>query len=227
VAAARLTASDLRATLRRVTLPRLLVSLRRVVPIACVLLAASACSSGLPAAAEPRTPGTTRPSAAPPAAPDPEADRAPTPFTAAQIRDASKAGRSFEFVVEKPDAPPFRERMVFVLVSPERATIAIDVLDPEGKRAAEPQLSESTWNELRLHASFLRQTTTIAEERNDTPAGSFDCKRYTVVEQTPEGELRRVLWFAKDLPGPPIEVRVELRGELVSDTTLLRYSPGD
>jgi hypothetical protein len=218
---AQLTASDPRARLPGVK------PLGRALAVGLSLLGAAACTGTLPAADAPRPLPSARPTSAVSAPPDPEAGRAPTPFTAAQLRDASKAGRTFEFVVEKPDAPPFRTRMIFVLVSPERATIATSALDPEGKPAGQPELSDSTWDELRRHASFPKESTTIAEERNDTPAGSFDCQRYTVIEQTPDGELRRVLWFAKELPGPPVEIRVELRGELVSETTLLRYSPGE
>jgi hypothetical protein len=158
--------------------------------------------------------------------PDPEADRTPTPYTADQIRQASHEGRSYEYLVERPDRPAVRRRIVFVAVSDELATISSSELDPEGKQQVAGELEQATWDELRRHASFPKATATIDEDRSETPVAVFECLRYTVVEQTPEGTTRRVLWFAKSMPGPPVETLVERNGETVERATLLRYEPG-
>jgi len=116
--------------------------------------------------------------------------------------------------------------MVFVVVSDEAATISSEMLDADGKSMAPAELETATWNELRMHASFPKASTTIADERSDTPEGSFECKRYIVTEHTPDGEKISTFWFAHDRPGPPVEMRIELRGETVSTTTLLRLTDG-
>jgi hypothetical protein len=180
-------------------------------------------------------PATTR-STVPPAPPpsrtddaplDPDAGRAPTPYTAAQIRSASKAGRTYEFLIERPGELPIRNRVVFVIVTEDRATIASQLIDPHGEKIGEPELTETTWDELRRHGSFAIEATTITDDQTETPVGSFDCKRYVVVEQGPAGEQRRIFWFANDLPGAPVEAHLEQGGEVVSRTTLLRYEPGE
>ena len=182
---------------------------------------------GAAATAQPPVPPSPPPSSATADTTDPDAGRAPTPYTAGQIRGASKAGRTYEFLIERPGELPIRKRVVFVIVTAERATIASQLIDPHGKKIGEPELTESTWDELRRHASFAVEATTITDDRTETPVGSFDCKRYVVVEQSPEGEQRQTFWFANDLPGAPVEAHLEQGGEVVSRMTLLRYDPGE
>jgi hypothetical protein len=162
----------------------------------------------------------------PPPAPDPEANRVPTPYTTAQIRGASPEGRSYEFLVERPDRPAVRRKLVFIAVSDERATISSSELDPTGQKQVAGEMLDQTWEELRMHASFPKAVTTVDEDRSETPVGVFDCLRYTIVEQTPEGPARTVLWFAKELPGPPVETLLERGGQTIERTMLLRYEPG-
>ena len=183
------------------------------------------CAGAEPPPVVPATP-LAAPSATPTGQPDPDAGRAPTPYTVAQLRTATRPGRSYEFLVEQPGQPPVRRRMIFVLVSDERVTLATEQFGPDGTLAAPAELSEASWDELRRHASYPKETTRIEDDRTETPAGQFDCWRYTVVEQTPDGEVRTMLWFAKNLPGPPVETNVERGGEIVSRTSLLRYAAG-
>ena len=174
--------------------------------------------------------GDTRPTAsataitseAPP--PDPDEGRAKTPYTREQIRDATPEGRSLTFVMESPDKPPVQKRFRFLASDDERTTIITELLDSNGKTIGTPENVSSTWEELRRHASFPKESTTIEDATAETPAGSFAAWRYIVVEASDEGTKRTVAYFAKDLPGPPVDLAVEMNGQLVMTMTLIHYS---
>ena len=157
---------------------------------------------------------------------DPDGPNAPTPYTAKQIRSATHVGRSLTFVIETPDKPPVKQRFRFVDVDDERATIATEVLDEKDNVQGQPEMKISTWEELRKHASYPKTATTISAAVVETPAGSFPCKRYTVVEISAGSETRTVACFANELPGPPIEMTKEKDGKLVMSMTLLKHDPG-
>ena len=151
---------------------------------------------------------------------------APTPYTAQQIRDATHVGRTYEFLIERPDGPAARRRMVFVAVTRERATVESVMIDDKGKISGEPKRTDSTWEELRDHAKYPKAATTIATATATTPAGTFPCHRYMVVEAGEGGVTRTVALFADELPGPPVELRKEVAGRLAITMTLLRHDPG-
>ncbi len=181
-------------------------------------MALAACTPG----AEPQLPKPETPrgsATAPEAAPDPNA---PTPYTAAQIREGCPLGRTIVFVIETPDRPPVKKRMVFVDVDDERATVRSEVLDEKDKVVGQPEMKISTWEELRKHALFPREVTTVSQAVAETPAGSFSCTRYTVIEKSAAGESKLTLCFAKELPGPPVEMTEEKDGKLVMSMTLLK-----
>lgn len=161
-------------------------------------------------------------SEAPP--PDPDEGRAKTPYTKEQIRDATPEGRSLTFVMESPDKPPVQKRFRFLASDDERTTIITELLDSNGKTVGDPENVSSTWEELRKHASFPKEATTIEEVTAETPAGSFASWRYTVLETTDEGTKRTVAYFAKELPGPPVDLSVEMNGQLLMTMTLIHYS---
>ncbi len=188
--------------------------------VACLTL--TACGPVPPKAVDPRPTATA--SATEPPPPDPDAGRAKTPYTKEQIRDATPEGRRMTFVMESPDKPPVQKRFRFLAVDDERATIITELLDQNGKTIGTPENASSTWEELRRHASFPIEATTIEEATAETPAGSFASWRYTVVEKTEEGTKRTVAYFAKDLPGPPVDLTVETNGQLVMTMSLLDFS---
>lgn len=160
------------------------------------------------------------------AAVDPDAANAPFPYTAAQIREASKPGRVITFLVEKPGKPAFKQRFRFAAADAEAATIAAEVVDDSGKVIGEPDVKISTWEQLRRHATYPKATTSITEVDAETLAGPYKCKRYTATETTPEGLKKTVACFANDLPGPPIELTIELDGKLVMTMALVKNEPG-
>jgi hypothetical protein len=55
------------------------------------------------------------------------------------------------------------------------------------------------------------------------PAGSFPCKRYTVID----GAKKKTMCFANELPGPPVEMTIEEDGKLLLSMELIKNVPGE
>lgn len=150
-----------------------------------------------------------------PSAPPPQANEAgmyPTPFTADQIRDATKAGRTYKYKIETAGQPTGERVMTFVKVDATGADLVTDGGAP----------THVTWEELRQHAEFPKPVVTTREEKTTTPAGTFDCVVYIV--QSP-GE-NRTFYFAKSLPGAPVLFFTEKDGKRVMTSTLIDHKPG-
>lgn len=158
----------------------------------------------------------------PPAAPLPE-ENAPTPFTAAQIRGATSAGRTYDFLIEASGKPPVHHVIEFLDVNDQSASFQTTNRTGEGKDLAPARETRARWDELRQHALFPRAATTIHEERITVPAGTFDCLVYVV--QGKDGEVNG-FDFARNLPGPPVLFFTEQNGVRVMTSRLVRYEAG-
>ena len=79
-----------------------------------------------------------------------------------------------------------------------------------------------SWEDLRLHASFPAEATTITEETITTDLGTFDCLRYDVAR----GEAVDRFWFAMDLPGMPILSERVVGDRAVSRSTVVGNDVG-
>jgi hypothetical protein len=145
----------------------------------------------------------------PPASPT----MAPTPFTAAQIRAATKAGRTYRYKVEMTDKPASERTLTFVSVDAEGAMLAT---------TGEPD-KRVTWEELRKHAEFPMPIVMTREESITTPAGRFDCIVYVVLG---EGGEATTFYFAKTLPGAPVMFFVAREGRRVMTSTLIEHRAG-
>jgi hypothetical protein len=148
-------------------------------------------------------------------------DHAPTPFSAAEIRDGCPNGRTIKHRIEmagKPDT--FR---VFTFINGDRQSTSFQsmTLDMAGKQVEEKQTARAKWEELRTHASFPQAMTQISTESYTTPAGTFDCWLYVVtLEKEGKKDVKR-FWFAKSLPGPPICFEQTVNGKQVFRMTLV------
>lgn len=183
-----------------------------------LVISVSACGA---VAGAPVAPGRD----APPAKPNPTEpvdDTAPTPFTADELRGACLPGRTITFVVEEPGIAPVQRRIRFIAVDDERATTFSETIGMDQKLVGAPETSVSTWEELRRHASFPKATTVISDSTANTPAGDFPCRKYVVTD----GNKKTTLCFARELPGPPVEMMVENGGALVRSMVLLKNEPG-
>ena len=164
----------------------------------------------------------SQPAPASQAAAAPAPDIATPPFTAEQIRDATRTGRTYEFKLEAAGQPAQIHRITFVEVTAETATAEAIDLDAAGQPLGEPQRGTSTWAELVGHAAYPRASTAISDETVEVPAGRFPCMLYTVVE----GAQTKRTYFAKELPGAPVLMIVEQGGQVLQTLTLLKHSPG-
>ncbi len=148
-------------------------------------------------------------------------DHLPTPFTAAEIRDASGAGRTLRFRIERSGSDPVTRVTRFVGGDAEIAEQESWLESPRGAALGEPERSRSTWLELQEHASFPAGRTIRVEEELTIPAGTFACFRY---DRTDDDATWR-FWFARDLPGHPVRFEQTVDGQVVFSSTLLENVP--
>jgi len=167
--------------------------------------------------AAPEVETRARPADAPAEAPAAEPATAPTPFTAAQIRDGCPTGRWSVYRYTTPEGVT-RRRMTFVQTDANVAWFDVVALDEDDEPIGEIEGGDATWEELRQHAAYPVPATTISDATLETPAGTFETRLYTVVDE--EAGTTTRAWFAPSLPGPPVRHRVERDGELVSDMIL-------
>lgn len=142
---------------------------------------------------------------------------APTPFTADEIRDGCPAGRTIRLRVDVPGETSFLRVSRFVECDEVGATLERFRLSLDGSPLGEPDIGRVTWSALQSHASFAAEVTTIEPERIESAMGALDCLRYTVRD----GDDDEVFWFAKDLPGMPIQYLTRTNGRVVATVSVV------
>jgi hypothetical protein len=148
-----------------------------------------------------------------------EPGHAPTPFTADEIRAATEVGKEIWRRVETAGEQPFQLVSRYVECDDDGAALERFRLSLEGSPLGEPEVIRATWLDLQGHASFPAEATTIESERIETAIGELDCLRYTVRDGTTDD----VFWFAKDLPGMPIQQLTRVGGQVVTTVSVLEY----
>jgi hypothetical protein len=143
--------------------------------------------------------------------------QAPTPFTAAEIRDRCPVGKTSRVTVETAGEAPYQRLTRYVECDDSGATIERSTLAPDGSLLGETERDRVTWLDLQSHASFPAAETTIEADRIESPLGDVDCLRYTVRD----GETERVLWFATDYPGMPVRFLTRTGGAVVTTVTVI------
>ena len=129
-------------------------------------------------------------------------DRAPTPYTAAEIRGACGKGRTTKWRMVTPKGE-FISVHRFISADAKGARWQSLLVRADGVQQDSKELT-GTWDELQSHASYPAADTRITAGRTDVPAGEYDCWIYEVEEK---GSVT-TYWFAKDLPGPPIRIEI-------------------
>lgn len=188
------------------------------------LTLAGALGAGCPRASGPA-------SARPPAENRVRDGHAPTPFDAEQIREACPPGHFRLYRVEVPGRPKLYRVLRFGQRTEEVTTFISRQLDADGHPFGEQRRTRARWEALQAHASFPESRTTIRPTRHTTPAGTFDCWLYEVRERRDgrRGHRRhrvRRYWFAKPLPGPPIQLDQRVGGKLTFRMVLVAYGKG-
>lgn len=146
-------------------------------------------------------------------APPPAPEHLPLPFTADQICAEWVEGFSLVMRSRTPEGES-RSRWTVVAADGESVEIEFAALDAEGVAVGEPARQPSTCAELRDHALFPAATASRLETSRDTPLGRLDGWLYLVRQE--DGEVNE-LFFAKDLPGAPVESRTLAGDEVLEE----------
>ncbi len=155
--------------------------------------------------------------------PDVRSDPAPLPYTADELQEATRVGRTYTFLVEAKDNAPKIQRFEFTSVDGLGASVRTSS-GPSVSSLATEYEKVSTWGELANHGMHYRPWTTIEEESIELPAGTFKVKHYTI--HTADGVPKLHMWYAVDVPGPPIKLQDSKRGEVFYTMILQSFEPG-
>jgi hypothetical protein len=137
----------------------------------------------------------------------------PAPFTAEQIRDATKEGRTYRYKVEVPNQPTKEYALTFRKVDTSGAELFNGGDNP--KRIG--------WLSLQQQSEFPKDKVSTRAEKLKTPAGKFECMVYEVAGEDGESFT---YYFARRLPGAPVFFYVERNGKRLRTTTLVEHIPG-
>ncbi len=148
--------------------------------------------------------------------------KAPAPFTAEMIRDATPEGRTYVMEVLG-EGISQRVHVRFSDVSESGATTHVTPLGEDGKPAGETARERTTWNKMESHSTFPADQTTITEAKITVPAGTFRCWVYRVTD--PKHDATLTMWFAVDVPGPPIKHDVVTGAGERLTTTIVAIDP--
>lgn len=139
---------------------------------------------------------------------------APRPFTAEEIRQNNPPGTELLFRIEELNEPTKMRVVRFVSDDGERAFLETTTIDEAGQQSGLPETSSHAWTELRDHATFSAELTTMSETTVDVRGGSFEVWLYTVedVDRTEGFPYITRYYFAPSAPGPPVLLEVERDG---------------
>ena len=158
--------------------------------------------------------------------PPPDANRmqpghAPTPYSADQIRAACAEGAFREYETTERNVTQ-RMRMVFRAEQDGQAYVETELLAQDGTVMTTLPGQPTPWTTLQGHASFPEQATVITPCSHQTQAGTFDAWTYVV---TGTDGAETIFVFARDLPGPPLDMTRRISFEEVSRMELVDYGP--
>ncbi|MCP5045976.1 MAG: hypothetical protein GY940_02320 [bacterium] len=149
-------------------------------------------------------------------------DHAPTPFSAAKIRDACNDGRMIKSLQEIPGKADTFSMVLFLKGDNETSHFKASTLDVNGKLTGQGHTAKVKWKDLQAHASFPASGTRISSESKTTPAGTFDCWLYVVTTKKNNNTEITKYWFAKSMPGPPVYLEQMLDGKIVFKLTMVK-----
>ncbi|MHC9046325.1 hypothetical protein ACYX8G_17200 [Microbacterium saperdae] len=143
----------------------------------------------------------------------------PTPFTAAEIREATGRGKTILLRVEQPDGSRGERVNRFRETDAEGATLDRWAADAPEAVAS----SRVTWAELQGHAAFPAAHTTVTDVSLETPLGVLECRRYDTSE-APDAPVES-FWFSLAHPGMPVRYEVPVHGGVLRTTVLSVTQP--
>lgn len=147
-------------------------------------------------------------------------DPPPPPFTAAQIREATPAGRLIRFQMQIPGQPDTWRQMHFIEVSESTGTFTSGPVTADGDPVKPPTTATAAWSELRQHGQ-RPVGTTVTPVTLETALGTLACRLY----ETRTDDTVERMWFADDLPGPPVRIEAYAKGALISAMVMILNTP--
>lgn len=144
------------------------------------------------------------------------AGHTPYPYTADQIAGSWVTGLVLTWAITGEDGQVMHQRWEVGETDDEGVTITYFDTDADGAVLGEGDSASNTWLELRNHASFPAERTTVEAVTLQTPFGEHPAKRYTVAPSE-EGGPTKVYWFGDDTPGAPLLHQVRVGEELVME----------
>ncbi len=176
-----------------------------------------------PGAAPAGVPAETVAAEEPPA--QPESVLLPVPFTAEEIRDEWIEGLTLVLRTRTPGGETW-ERWTVVAADADGADIEFSPVDAEGNAAGEARVERSSWTELRDHASYPVDVASREQVSRDTALGQLAGWLYRVRDEATGSETE--LFFASQLPGAPVEMRMSKDGTVAMELTQVeRHKPAD
>jgi hypothetical protein len=151
---------------------------------------------------------------------------APTPYTAAAIRDENPPGTRLVFRLEQPGQPVVLRVIDFVGGDATQAALEFSMLTERGEPLGDVDRSQVAWAELRDHAAFPAARTHRTRSTATVPAGRFDVWQYTVESEEGGAPVTTRYSFALDRPGPPVLLVQETSGQEVLRMALVEDSRG-
>lgn len=142
------------------------------------------------------------------------------PFSADQIRMGTPDGHTLDIVTTREGEVVDRRRTVYFDPDETSVSMRLAPLNEAGVVVGEAMAARTTWADLREHAVFPAETTTVTPDTIETPLGTFDCARYDVAS----GETTLAFWFAAAHPGMPIRTATLSDGVEVEVTTVVAVS---
>ena len=146
-------------------------------------------------------------------------DHAPTPFTSKEIAKVCSTGLELKYKIEEQGKPPVYQITWFTNSDFKGSDFEVTTTDLDGNVLEEKQ-AHATWQALQSHASFPEKDCVITLETLKLDCGKFNCWLYTVKGKDSVSRL----WFARNLPGPPILYEQFRNGKLTFRMTLIRNS---
>jgi hypothetical protein len=142
----------------------------------------------------------------------------PTPFSAAEIRDATVDGMTLLLRTTSHRGSVQYRRTTFVACDREGALRSFAPADAGGREVSEPEQAYSTWAELQGHAVFGETQAKRTQETRETALGTLDCWRYDVSDDDGDSTF----WFALRYPGMPVVYQTrDTHGVVTSLTELI------
>jgi hypothetical protein len=138
----------------------------------------------------------------------------PRPFTAAQIRDEWVLGFNLT-MLRKTGGTEALQRWTVIAADRDAVEIEYVTLDAGGVPVGDTTARRSTWVELRDHATFPAASGTREDVTRNTSLGTLEGWLYTVRDE--ERNTVTEFFFAKELPGAPVQMRTTSDGEVVGE----------